>query len=972
MPKIIKSILLLFSYLTIQYNCLAQKPVYKHYNTENGLAGNSVYSILYDNEGFIWLGTDYGVSKFDGKNFVNYTLTNGLSDIQILKIKQDSKGRIWFLGFNGTVSYWHNGKIFNANTDSSLKEIISENSFRDLYEDDEHDLWFISLIETLIYRSPKIIHKFNGYPALILKSSKGYISNNSNCIRIIDKLNKSNETINLKYRYIGAGSSSNLGLKKVFFISKNGVVYQNDTIQKLIIPFNRTFNNIRISNMLLTKDSLLFLCAIGKGLYCYNLKKTNSEPIIYLKNKLINDVTIDDEGNIWSTTLDDGVFMIPNYSNEVSLFDKESGMDNNKILALCKLKNDLIIGVFPNKLYSLTEKKIKPMSIAIEKSNNKIIQIKSNGDDIWISLEFGFFHKNKKNNNYLYEKRNDKSFKVQNVKDMYIGKKELLMATANGSLAIKLASNKLARRITPGTFRTYSIFEDYTGKIWYGSISGLQSINGNIKQNHAIENKLLANRINAIVETADSTLVLATNGFGILFYKKGKLILNVTEKNGLSSNICKKVMLFDNSIYLITNNGISILQYSKGKINDIKILNTNNYLHTNEINDLVIDSNYLYIATNNGLLTIEKDIINLAVIKKPIFYITEFGVNDSLFSHEKFTELPFNKNNVRIKYIGIYYQQPNAVLYRYRLKNNQEWTLTNKSILEFPFLEPDNYKFEIQAKIIGGNWTESKLINFEIKFPFYKQTWFVTILITFSILCLIIFFRFQIKKINKRQAEKDEVENTIAKLKQQALQSLMNPHFIFNVMNSLQQFINVNNKESANRYLSNFAKLIRLNLDISSKQFIFIEEELSYLKLYLSFEQLRFGQNLKYEIIIDPIIDVSDSYIPVMMIQPFVENAIWHGILPTQTIGKISISIIQIAPDLIKVSIEDNGKGIKEEFLTNNEKVSYAKNHALSMTDDRLKLIAKTTNHKLTIQFKYKYPDKEMKGTIAEILLPIS
>jgi sensor histidine kinase YesM len=196
------------------------------------------------------------------------------------------------------------------------------------------------------------------------------------------------------------------------------------------------------------------------------------------------------------------------------------------------------------------------------------------------------------------------------------------------------------------------------------------------------------------------------------------------------------------------------------------------------------------------------------------------------------------------------------------------------------------------------------------------------------ILVIVLIYHYQIKKAKKKQAEKAGIENIITNLKQQALQSLMNPHFIFNVMNSLQQFINVNNKESANKYLSDFAKLIRLNLDISSKQFISIDDELSYLKLYLSFEQLRFGDNLKYDIIIDPSIDVSDSYIPVMMIQPFVENAIWHGILPTQTIGKISLNIIQLAPDLIKVTVEDNGIGIKNEFLTQSNDEAYTNNQA--------------------------------------------
>ena len=686
MPKKIKSLLLLFSCLTIQYNCLAQTPVYKQYNTENGLAGNTVYSILYDNEGFIWLGTDYGVSRFDGKDFVNYTLTNGLSDIQILKIKQDSKGKIWFLGFNGTVSYWYKGKIFNASSDSTIKDIVSENSFRGFYEDDENDLWFISNIETLIYRSPNIMFKYTGYPSLIMNSSKGYIYNSGNFIRIIDKIKKINKPIKLKYRCNNEGGYIRLGLKKAFFISSNGLIYQNDTIQKLITPLNNTFNNIRISNMLLTKDSLLFFSAISKGLYCYNLKNTNEKPIIYLKNKLVNDVTIDGEGNIWATTLDEGIFMIPKYNKQVTLFTKESGLINIKILAISKQKDNLLVGVFPNKLYLFNDKKLKPIRIAFEQANNKIIQIKSNVNDIWISLEYSLLYKNKKSIHYIYEKKRNKNWKIQNVKDLYIGKNTLFMATANGLITYSLANNMLAKRITPGTFRVYSTFEDFNGTIWYGSITGLQSINGIKKTNHAKENILLANRINAITETADSTLILATNGYGILFYKKGKVILNITDKNGLSSNICKKAIVFGNSIYVITNNGISILRFSKGKINNTKTLNTNNYLHTNEINDLVVDSNYLYIATSNGLLSIEKDLLDLAVSKKPIFYLTEFSVNDSLLPLEKFSQLPFNKNNIHIKYIGIYYQQPNAVIYRYRLKSNQEWKLTNKIFWNFLFL----------------------------------------------------------------------------------------------------------------------------------------------------------------------------------------------------------------------------------------------------------------------------------------------
>jgi sensor histidine kinase YesM len=189
-------------------------------------------------------------------------------------------------------------------------------------------------------------------------------------------------------------------------------------------------------------------------------------------------------------------------------------------------------------------------------------------------------------------------------------------------------------------------------------------------------------------------------------------------------------------------------------------------------------------------------------------------------------------------------------------------------------------------------------------------------------------------------------------------------------MNSIQQYINANDKESANKYLTDFATLIRMNLTISHQRFIPLDEEISYLNLYLKFEKLRFGDRLNYEITIDPAIDITETTIAVMMIQPFVENAVWHGILPIDSNGYIRVHIEKETDNLIKISVEDNGAGIDQEWISRGFSSQIKESHGLSMTLQRLKLMEKSSGSRLFIRFRHLYPEKENKGTLAELILP--
>lgn len=211
----------------------------------------------------------------------------------------------------------------------------------------------------------------------------------------------------------------------------------------------------------------------------------------------------------------------------------------------------------------------------------------------------------------------------------------------------------------------------------------------------------------------------------------------------------------------------------------------------------------------------------------------------------------------------------------------------------------------------------------------------------------------------------------LGQLEQKALQAMMNPHFIFNVINTIQHFINAGDKVAANRYLADFARLIRMSSSFSGKSLVLLEEEIAYLQLYLSFEKLRFGEHLTYEIIVNPAIDIRKTSIAVMMIQPFLENAIWHGILPMNSTGHLRLQIDRESDTLLKIIVGDNGVGITELFISNNILEHPHDSLMPCIAIQRLRLMVQSSGQELYVCYKYMHPDQENKGTIVEFLLPV-
>ncbi len=910
----------LYFILIIATKVFAQFPLLRHYTTNDGIPSDKISPMIQDKDGFIWFGTDVGVTRFNGIKFQNFTLSDGLSDNNIVKVKSDSKGRVWFLGSNGTVSYWYNGKIFNSHSDTILKYITATTSFIDFFEDHQNRLWFLSGNEMLVLSKNKI-KRFKRTSILVINSKFGpvfgYFEDNTYYRYVYGKF------IEFKLRYTLKSFSTYLTLpdRTVLFTAREGVVWQNDTIQKLLIPFHGEFDEATLRGLSLSADSLLWITAQGRGLYSYDLKNPTKAHEVYLKQKLTSHVLVDSEGNIWVSTLNDGLYMIPAWGDKVMIYNKENGLASSQCYSINKLKTgELLVGMDEGKVNLISKGKTSDLpTYECCNLDNQVSRILSRNDDIWIATKFGLVHKNAKTGcDHLINDRDHLHVTwtypwIMHLVDITLGDNNLYIAGYSKKfeypIHCKINSDYSATPIKEKEYvKNYCLFCDISGQVWYGTQGGLKSKKGEIFLYHAREDTLLSRRINSIAETNDSTLVLATQGFGVLFYKKGKIVNRITLADGLCENICRKIFIHRDRIYVSTPSGVSVLFYSKGIVQSIQNLNTGNFLPSNFVYDVYADDKDISVATQNGVAVISQSVFDKIKSVKPLLSITEIRVNDRLIALNEEYKFSYKENSLKVKFIGINYQKPYEVNYRYKLKDDQNWETTNDNNLDISFLQPGKYHFQMQARVLKGEWSPVKSFDFTIMPPFWKTWWFVVICILLGLALVARLTLYQLNRINKMNRMK--LISITAEL--HALRSQLNPHFIFNALNSIQEFVLTNDTKNASKYLSDFAGLMRTILEFSRSELISIEEEVDFLQRYLSLEQLRFLNKFNYKFEIDPAIDPGDNEIHSLLLQPFVENAIIHGVAKNGGKGMIFIRFLKSLANLI-VEIEDNGPGLSDD-----------------------------------------------------------
>lgn len=955
----------------------AQTLYLPHYTTREGLPSNNCYFTLQDKKGYIWIATDAGVSRFDGSNFENFSVDDGLPDNQILQLKEDSKGRIWFLALNGQLSYFYNGRIYNSENEPKLKLLKLNAVVVSFFEDSKSRIWFgtnKNIIacwnerSVLTYASPNPQKQFIN--AFIHEDSKGNIwAYSTQALHVF--IERDFVLINDSIRPLSYKTSLNLKNNSMYFLDKTGLNLKTGfSVKKILNVSTDLLTNS--PGYIYTNDKELWL-SNSNGVYILNFNGSSSH---ILKNIDVNQVIRDRNENMWFTTKN-GIYRLPDPKERLYIVNTENGLSNNTIKSIIKDgKNRLWLGLNDAKinLLNVNTKKVENLSIPDKKkySNIKEFKLDTLRNTMYFASENGLgrienIYENKLSFSYLKEANNSvfvvKNFSLDN-------DKKLALALSSGVVIIKdrinkLEFNALKYREKQDYFkeRSYRVYYDHNQSLWFSNLNGVSEFgNGNLKK-HYEHNPMLTKRVNDIKELPHHIFAMATDGYGIVFMMNDKIVKHITQSDGLNNNIINKLFVKGEYLWAISNNGVNRISFKNNKVS-ISSFDYANDLLSDDLNDLYIDDNTAYFATNNGLVYFN---FNFTSTQKSVPKVYISSVTHNKFpldlSSNHFSFEP-DEHNIVINYSAVDFKNK-QITYRYRLKGDVKWTETKNRRLELSALEPDNYVFEVSAKSQDNQWSEPAKISFKLEKHFWQTWWFFSILIAAGGTLLYIIT----VKITRRQKNKEQeqllLKNKTLMLEQRALQAMMNPHFVFNVMNSIQHYINTSNTSLANRVLTGFAKLIRKNLEICTKSYINLEEEIDYLNLYLSLEKYRFGDKFKYQITIDPKIDKEDSFIPSMLLQPFIENAIWHGIMPLEEGGEVDINIHLKEEGYLQINIIDNGVGIDNSLK---QKKSGHQSKGMDLTQERINLLNKIEAKAIHLSIK----QNGKSGTIITILVPLT
>ncbi len=421
----------------------------------------------------------------------------------------------------------------------------------------------------------------------------------------------------------------------------------------------------------------------------------------------------------------------------------------------------------------------------------------------------------------------------------------------------------------------------------------------------------------------------------------------------------------DGNLWLATRTGLVIFNTATHSFNQYT---EEDGLINNDLNGTLrmLPNGWMIYAGENYVTSFKPTELLRTPARKKLLLTAVATADTNLLTYDKPKVIvPPGNEKLTFKWAFINYNNPLQNRYYSKMDRiDKDWNYNgNKGITEYNGLAPGRYKFSYKAISADGLAVEESALVFTIE-PAFRQTWWfrvmAAVLLAAGVWLLVEYFR-------RRERRKAALQLQLSALEMKALRAQMNPHFIFNALNSIQECIVTKNTTTAHSYLSNFSKLVRMILENSERQFITLGDEIETLKLYLSLERLRFDDSFEYRITVDPGIDTSFVHLPAMMIQPFVENTLWHGLIHKKGKKELLISFRQQGSSLICL-VQDNGIGRDNAALlkTSNQ----LKKHSMGMkiTEERLQLLE--TGASISID-DLKDEEGRPAGTKVTIVIPL-
>lgn len=953
------------------------------YSIADGLPQSQVSSIAEDRDGYLWVGTLGGLGRFNGNSFVNFSTRDGLLNNRITHLYVH-KEQLW-IGHEGGVSLYSNGKFrkWFFTEENKNVNVLSIQKFKSgvVIATNGGGLFFINeqfQIRNILLNTPDK----NRIRGLLVVDDQLFIATRGGLIKSTDL-----------YQFTDVKDAENLNL--------SGIARKGDHV--VLTTFDAGFFRFNLGDMQIksvgqipiqvgirncifdskgtvwspSKQGLILLTEDGS---MRAIDQTKGLPL-----DAVSTIFEDRNGTIWIGSEGKGLFRFP--GEQFVYFDTGSGIQSDLITAGIELKpNVYLFGTYDKGLISYVKGgQFKQREL----QNNTLWAVEKDfAGNVWIGAESGLFK----------------------------------MLPSGKIVAFGIEDGLPGQKIS-------TFYRDINGEIWVGGSDGLSKIKqekiwrisnsstnqdiGTIRNIIKYKNQLLCaadgglfvfenGKYKRFLKVKKKTFSLQSDKYGNLwigtdegfFWSDGKSIQQVYLSNQSASNFINFINKSEGNIFVGTNNGLYVLSNLQKKHNaSLKHYGLEGGLINLEsnINSSFVDrKGRLWFGTAQGLTVFDQK-VEMVDLKKvyPNLTIKSIKLNFQDFNYSDYSSqlskqgipfnlvLPHSKNNILIDLDGVILKNSKDLKYTYWLEGlDENWSppFSNPQVT-ISNLPSGTYKLHVRAISATGEFSNEYVLSIKITPPFYATWWFFLILflLTFGFVVLIIQQR--VKRERERSYQETlEFKARLSALEQQSLNASMNRHFIFNSLNSIQYFINTQDRISANRYLTNFAKLIRKNLDSSSEDnnMVSLSQEIERLELYLSLESMRFRDRFEYKIEVSDI-DTESIMVPAMLFQPFVENSIIHGILPVEDRkGLIRIQILSKG-DYLEVIIDDNGIGI--DFSLNKKKQSNGdhRSQGMEITSKRIELLKMLSHKNFDMEGPFQLEDSNhsINGTRVILKIPV-
>lgn len=907
----------------------AQLPGMHRYTQFEGFTAATGYLIDQDAKGFIWIGTDNGGMYFDGQQFRALQQLRHISDADIISCNPLGNDRTLLVPISNNIRLLDKGKLITSKEDPRLMDTARRDINMLSRDPITGDLWLSNNF------GMQVLHRFSGdsftvyhLPAQGFRFS--YVFNNYfigvgkdrslQCYSLRtgtfqplynengDKLfnTRTGELLpgDCSRPYIGIIHRNKHQVQLFRYIEGDSVLHPARTVN--LQP--GLFTPLRI---LIDNQSRLWLKFYGLGgiTYCGYLDQgPQPEPFQLMRSTALNTLFIDRNSNLWMTSRNNSLYFLSqkHFQNALLAANFPQRTETPKSIS-GDGQGQLLVGYLNvPELVCIHNGKRRHIRLgrAFNEGISRIISL-GHGQYLLCSGDVALFDAVRHTVKRLHIPILAKDVCTYEGKD-------LLVARPNGVFyyATWFDPGGNGAHIFEGRCNVVAVAKG--GHILIGTPNGLYIKQGlhrpAIKIAHAA---LQESYISALRVMADSSVLVGTNARGLYRYAAGGQVFEVQQTDGKPEHIRSLYRQNDSVYWVSSDDGAWRLLFNSGG----RLQTATNYtfydgLPSSNINSVFVSRDTAYLATADGIGIIPlKDSMRLKMAP-PEIYLNSVQA-DSIIFHNPAGQLLLrhNQNELLFNLSAISYESLGKLRYYYRLYPLQEkWILASEQDIRFSQLPPGDYRFQAYAlNAKGGRSRKTIDIGISIQPAFWQTFYFKAAVFLLAGAIVFWLLRWWVFSRERNRTEKVQEKKRLAELELEAIKAQINPHFIYNCLNSIQYLNYREEHDLAQQYLDIFARLIRMTMHYSQQAFITLEEEIAYLSAYLQLEKLRFKEKLHYDIFIEPRI-MQQTLLPAMLIQPYVENALKYGIAGQGVPGRVDIRF-EKQPGSLQITIADNGPG---------------------------------------------------------------